>query len=300
MPELRVHLPSRPGLRALLEADVDTGAPRLRIVPVEVDLETGELAVIEEHEDLDLVVDDRAGWERAGRVVRRRVGAPRLTLAVTHSRCRGSRSDMGRGPTDDLVQHAALGTDDELVRDGSGLTSPTSGPVDGADAARRRRGRPAAAVGGAAARGHHRGAQGRRRPVGRRHDLGRGPRAHPRHRSQPGPAVALRAARRRGRPGHLRARSPGRRRPHPVAPPLLRPRRRATASPTGRSPCCTSTRWPAPSCRRAPTGATRTSARSAASASPSRPAARSPRRRRPCWPRWPSRPATSTAPSTPR
>ena len=65
MPELRVHLPSRRGVRAMLEADADTGAPRLRVVPVEVDLETGDLAVIEEHEDLDLLVDDRAGWERA-------------------------------------------------------------------------------------------------------------------------------------------------------------------------------------------------------------------------------------------
>ena len=45
-----------------------------------------------------------------------------------------------------------------------------------------------------------------------------------------------------------------------------------TASPTGRSPCCTWTRWPAPCCRPAPTGATTTSARSAASAvAPGRP-----------------------------
>ena len=65
VPELRIHLPSRRGIRAMLEADADTGAPRLRIVPVEVDLVTGDLAVIEEHEDLDLLVDDRAGWERA-------------------------------------------------------------------------------------------------------------------------------------------------------------------------------------------------------------------------------------------
>ena len=65
VPELRVHVPSRRGVRAMLEADADTGAPRLRVVPVEVDLETGDLAVIEEHEDLDLLVDDRAGWERA-------------------------------------------------------------------------------------------------------------------------------------------------------------------------------------------------------------------------------------------
>jgi len=65
VPELRVHLPSRRGVRTMLEADADTGAPRLRVVPVEVDLVTGALAVIEEHEDLDLLVDDRAGWERA-------------------------------------------------------------------------------------------------------------------------------------------------------------------------------------------------------------------------------------------
>lgn len=65
VPELRVHLPSRRGVRAMLEADADTGAPRLRVVPVEVDLVTGDLAMIEEHEDLDLLVDDRAGWERA-------------------------------------------------------------------------------------------------------------------------------------------------------------------------------------------------------------------------------------------
>ena len=65
VPELRVHLPSRRGIRAMLEADAETGAPRLRVVPVEVDLVTGDLVVIEEHEDLDLLVDDRAGWERA-------------------------------------------------------------------------------------------------------------------------------------------------------------------------------------------------------------------------------------------
>ena len=40
---------------------------------------------------------------------------------------------MGRGPTHDLVQHAALGTDDELVRDGGGMTSPRPGPVPRAE-----------------------------------------------------------------------------------------------------------------------------------------------------------------------
>ena len=56
------------------------------------------------------------------------------------------------------------------------------------------------------------------------------------------------------------------RRPRAAAP-VLRPRRPPTASPTGRSRCCTWTRWPARCCRPAPTGATTTSARSAASAS---------------------------------
>jgi hypothetical protein len=65
VPELRIHLPSRRGVRAMLEADADTGAPRLRVVPVHVDFVTGDLAVIQEHEDLDLLVDDRTGWERA-------------------------------------------------------------------------------------------------------------------------------------------------------------------------------------------------------------------------------------------
>ena len=65
VPELRIHLPSRRGLRAMLEADPETGSPRLRLVPVDVDPATGDVTVIAEHEDLDLVVDDRAGWEAA-------------------------------------------------------------------------------------------------------------------------------------------------------------------------------------------------------------------------------------------
>jgi hypothetical protein len=65
VPELRVHVPTRHGLRALLEADIDTGQPRLRIVAVDVDFETGEVSVMEALEDLDLVVEDRVGWEAA-------------------------------------------------------------------------------------------------------------------------------------------------------------------------------------------------------------------------------------------
>ena len=65
VPELRIHLAAGRGLRTSLEADVDTGAPRLRIVPVAVDLSTGDLTVAPEHADLDLVVDDRAAWDEA-------------------------------------------------------------------------------------------------------------------------------------------------------------------------------------------------------------------------------------------
>ena len=55
-------------------------------------------------------------------------------------------------------------------------------------------------------------------------------------------------------------------RSHPVPPvPGTTTCPRPTASPTGRSPSSTSTRWPAPSTRRAPTGATTTSAPSAGS-----------------------------------
>ncbi len=67
VPELRVHLASRRGLRSALEADPDTGDPRLRILPVEVDLDTGALSVIEELDGLDLLVSDRVGWEAAFR-----------------------------------------------------------------------------------------------------------------------------------------------------------------------------------------------------------------------------------------
>ena len=65
VPELRIHLPAGRGLRTSLEADVDTGAPRLRIVPVAIDLSTGELSVAPEHDDLDLVVDDTETWDEA-------------------------------------------------------------------------------------------------------------------------------------------------------------------------------------------------------------------------------------------
>jgi hypothetical protein len=65
VPELRVLLAAGRGLRTSLEADVETGAPRLRIVAVAVDLSTGELTVAPEHADLDLVVDDRAAWDEA-------------------------------------------------------------------------------------------------------------------------------------------------------------------------------------------------------------------------------------------
>jgi hypothetical protein len=65
VPELRVLIAARRGLRTSLEADVETGAPRLRVVPVAVDLSTGELTVAPEHADLDLVVDDRAAWDEA-------------------------------------------------------------------------------------------------------------------------------------------------------------------------------------------------------------------------------------------
>jgi hypothetical protein len=65
VPELRVLLPAGRGLRTSLEADVETGAPRLRIVPVVVDLSTGELSIAPEHADLDLAVDDRATWDEA-------------------------------------------------------------------------------------------------------------------------------------------------------------------------------------------------------------------------------------------
>jgi hypothetical protein len=65
VPELRVLLAAGRGLRTSLEADVETGAPRLRVVPVVVDLSTGELAMAPEHADLDLVVDDRAAWGEA-------------------------------------------------------------------------------------------------------------------------------------------------------------------------------------------------------------------------------------------
>jgi hypothetical protein len=72
-----------------------------------------------------------------------------------------------------------------------------------------------------------------------------------------------------------------------------------TASRTGRSPCCTWTRSPAPSTRPAPTGATPISARSAGSGSRSPTAGRSPGRPRRCWPRSRSRPGTWTARWTP-
>ena len=65
VPELRVHLEARRGLHSTLEPDAETGEPRLRVVPVRVDLETGELAVIDELEDLDLLVDDREAWDAA-------------------------------------------------------------------------------------------------------------------------------------------------------------------------------------------------------------------------------------------
>jgi hypothetical protein len=65
VPELRVHLAAGRGLRTSLEPDLDTGAPRLRIVPVAIDRTTGELSVAPEHADLDLVVDDRAAWDEA-------------------------------------------------------------------------------------------------------------------------------------------------------------------------------------------------------------------------------------------
>jgi hypothetical protein len=65
VPELRVLLSAGRGLRTSLEADVETGAPRLRIVPVAVDRSTGELSVLPEHADLDLLVDDRAAWDEA-------------------------------------------------------------------------------------------------------------------------------------------------------------------------------------------------------------------------------------------
>ena len=84
----------------------------------------------------------------------------------------------------------------------------------------------------------------------------------------------------------------------PAAPTLLRPDAPPTGSRTGRSPCCTWTRSPAPSCRPARTGATTTSASSAASASRSTPDARSSRRPRSSSPRWPVPPRSSTAPST--
>lgn len=63
VPELRVHLGARRGLLSTLEPDSETGEPRLRIVPVHVDLATGELAVIDELADLDLLVADREAWD---------------------------------------------------------------------------------------------------------------------------------------------------------------------------------------------------------------------------------------------
>ena len=65
VPELRIHLGAGRGLRTILEADVDTGAPRLRVVPVVVGRTTGELSVDPEHAELDLVVDDRPAWDEA-------------------------------------------------------------------------------------------------------------------------------------------------------------------------------------------------------------------------------------------
>ena len=41
----------------------------------------------------------------------------------------------GTGANHDLVQHAALGTDGELVRDGGGVTGPRPGPASGAEPA---------------------------------------------------------------------------------------------------------------------------------------------------------------------
>jgi len=63
VPELRVHLPSRLGVRTWLQPDVDTGEPLLRLTPVALDPDTGALAALDEPDDLDLTAQDRAGWD---------------------------------------------------------------------------------------------------------------------------------------------------------------------------------------------------------------------------------------------
>ena len=63
VPELVVHLGLARGLLTTLEPDLETGEPRLRMIPVDADLDTGALLPREEGDAVELVVGDRDGWD---------------------------------------------------------------------------------------------------------------------------------------------------------------------------------------------------------------------------------------------
>ena len=74
VPELSVHLGLARGVRTTLEPDLDTGEPRWRLVPVDVDLATGEVTSHEGSETSELVARDRSGWDEILRRLAREWG----------------------------------------------------------------------------------------------------------------------------------------------------------------------------------------------------------------------------------
>ena len=63
VPELVVHLGQARGVLTTLEPDLETGEPRLRMIPVDVDLDAGDLVPRDEDGDVELLVDDRDEWD---------------------------------------------------------------------------------------------------------------------------------------------------------------------------------------------------------------------------------------------
>ena len=81
VPELRVHLGLARGVRTTLEPDLDTGEPQWRLVPVDVDLDTGEVTSHEGSETDELVARDRSGWDE---ILRRLAGEWGVEVDARH------------------------------------------------------------------------------------------------------------------------------------------------------------------------------------------------------------------------
>jgi hypothetical protein len=62
VPELAVHLALARGVLTVLEPDLETGEPRLRLIPVDADLDTGALFPRDDGDTVELLVSGRDEW----------------------------------------------------------------------------------------------------------------------------------------------------------------------------------------------------------------------------------------------